>query len=61
MTILSGKWEEKLGILTGRDAEIFLKNMKEAETRKISPEERKRLEENYKKMKSIIAKSKLNG
>lgn len=48
-------------VLTGRDADIFLKNMKEAETRKISPEERKKLEENYKKMKSIIAKSKLNG
>lgn len=48
-------------LLTGKNAEIFLKNMKEAETRKISPEERKKLQENYEKMKSIIAKSKVNG
>lgn len=40
-------------ILTGQDAKSFISKMNSASDRKISPDEAKRIKENYEKMKSI--------
>ncbi len=48
------------GVLTGRDAEIFMQHMEEASEKKKTPENLKRAAENYKSMKEILEKSKKN-
>ena len=40
-------------VLSGNDAVIFMQDMEKAKTQKASPEERKRVMDNYKKFKTI--------
>jgi uncharacterized protein YktA (UPF0223 family) len=40
-------------VLTGKDAIIFMEDMENAKTQKVSIEERKRIMDNYKKFKAI--------
>lgn len=47
------------GVLYGKDAKKFIKQMKENENKKASPDEIKRMKKNYEIMKEIIDKSNL--
>jgi uncharacterized protein YktA (UPF0223 family) len=40
-------------VLSGNDAIIFMQDMETAKTQKVSPDERKRIMDNYKKFKAI--------
>ena len=42
-----------LGVLTGKDAERFVENMKIAENNRLPDEERKRIEDNYQAIMKI--------
>ena len=46
-------------ILKGKDAERFIKQMKENENKKVSPEELAEIKNNAEAMKKIMKKSKL--
>ena len=46
-------------ILKGKDAERFLKKMKEAENQVLTPEEKERIQKNYESMLKILKNSKL--
>jgi predicted RNA-binding protein Jag len=44
-------------LLTGKSAKMFLQRMKETEAKKLSSQERKQIQDNHQKMRSIISKS----
>ncbi len=56
--VLLAKRNTELGVLSGEEAEKFLKQLKENENKKVSPEELEIIKKNYEIMKKLFQNQK---